>query len=76
MRALRDFNVPKIVTDDVPVFLGLIGDLFPNIEAKRQPDMEFERLIAKSAAELKLQQDKQFVLKVYERVKFKLMQQR
>jgi dynein heavy chain len=25
MRALRDFNTPKIVTDDVPVFLGLIG---------------------------------------------------
>lgn len=25
MRALRDFNTPKIVTDDVPVFMGLIG---------------------------------------------------
>jgi len=25
MRALRDFNMPKIVTDDVPVFMGLIG---------------------------------------------------
>ncbi|KAJ8313224.1 hypothetical protein KUTeg_009222, partial [Tegillarca granosa] len=29
MRALRDFNIPKIVTDDMPVFMGLIGDLFP-----------------------------------------------
>ena len=29
MRALRDFNVPKIVFDDLPVFLGLISDLFP-----------------------------------------------
>lgn len=64
MRALRDFNVPKIVTEDVPVFLGLIGDLFPNIEAKRQPDLNFEKIIAKSAAELKLQQDKGFILKV------------
>lgn len=27
MRALRDFNIPKIVTDDVPVFMGLIGKL-------------------------------------------------
>ena len=26
MRALRDFNTPKIVTDDVPVFMGLIGN--------------------------------------------------
>jgi len=25
MRALRDFNIPKVVTDDVPVFMGLIG---------------------------------------------------
>lgn len=64
MRALRDFNIPKIVTEDVAVFLGLIGDLFPNIEAKRQPDLNFEKLISKSAAELKLQQDKNFILKV------------
>lgn len=25
MRALRDFNLPKIVTEDVPIFMGLIG---------------------------------------------------
>lgn len=29
MRALRDFNLPKIVIDDKPIFLGLINDLFP-----------------------------------------------
>lgn len=23
MRALRDFNIPKIVTDDMPVFMGM-----------------------------------------------------
>uniref|UniRef100_A0A3P9ICM4 Dynein heavy chain hydrolytic ATP-binding dynein motor region domain-containing protein n=1 Tax=Oryzias latipes TaxID=8090 RepID=A0A3P9ICM4_ORYLA len=32
MRALRDFNLPKIVTNDVPIFLGLISDLFPQLE--------------------------------------------
>ena len=32
MRALRDFNLPKIVTDDVPIIMGLIGDLFPSVE--------------------------------------------
>lgn len=29
MRALRDSNLPKFVYDDVPLFLGLVGDLFP-----------------------------------------------
>ena len=29
MRALRDFNLPKIVADDRGVFMGLIQDLFP-----------------------------------------------
>jgi len=35
MRALRDMNVPKFVFDDVPLFLGLINDLFPGIKADR-----------------------------------------
>uniref|UniRef100_A0A8B9GDQ3 Dynein heavy chain hydrolytic ATP-binding dynein motor region domain-containing protein n=1 Tax=Amazona collaria TaxID=241587 RepID=A0A8B9GDQ3_9PSIT len=37
MRSLRDFNIPKIVTDDVPVFMGLIGDLFPALDVPRKP---------------------------------------
>ncbi len=32
MRALRDFNWPKIVVDDRNIFLGLIKDLFPGID--------------------------------------------
>lgn len=42
MRALRDFNMPKITTDDKPIFLGLIGDLFPKMEAvlKTDPDLK------------------------------------
>jgi hypothetical protein len=29
MRALRDFNMPKIYIEDKPVFFRLIEDLFP-----------------------------------------------
>uniref|UniRef100_A0A8C0VD33 Dynein axonemal heavy chain 17 n=1 Tax=Cyanistes caeruleus TaxID=156563 RepID=A0A8C0VD33_CYACU len=60
MRALRDFNIPKIVTDDLPVFLGLIGDLFPALDVPRKRDLNFEKV----KAQLKLQAEENFVLKV------------
>ena len=44
-RALRDFNYPKIVQDDLPVFDGLIGDLFPKIEVARKRDLDFEKKV-------------------------------
>jgi len=45
MRALRDFNIPKIVTDDKPIFLRLIGDLFPKIECDQKTDPDFKKII-------------------------------
>ncbi len=64
MRALRDFNVPKIVTDDMPVFMGLIGDLFPALDVPRKRDMDFEKQIRQAVVDLKLQAEDNFVLKV------------
>lgn len=48
MRALRDFNTPKIVTDDVTIFMGLIGDLFPALNVPRKRDMELEATVKKA----------------------------
>ena len=45
MRALRDFNLPKIVSDDRPVFMGLIGDLFPALDVPRKRDMDLEKAV-------------------------------
>ncbi|XP_025160705.1 dynein beta chain, ciliary-like [Harpegnathos saltator] len=64
MRALRDFNTPKIVTDDVPVFMGLIGDLFPALDVPRRRDLEFERMVKLAALDLKMQPEDGFILKV------------
>ncbi len=64
MRALRDFNVPKIVTDDTPIFMGLIGDLFPALDVPRKRDLDFEKQIKQAVLDLKLQAEDNFVLKV------------
>jgi len=64
MRALRDFNIPKIVTDDLPVFMGLIGDLFPALNVPRKRDMTFEGQIRTAMLDLHLQPEDSFILKV------------
>uniref|UniRef100_A0A3P9MIJ3 Dynein heavy chain hydrolytic ATP-binding dynein motor region domain-containing protein n=1 Tax=Oryzias latipes TaxID=8090 RepID=A0A3P9MIJ3_ORYLA len=64
MRALRDFNLPKIVTNDVPIFLGLISDLFPQLEVPRKRNLLLENAVRESVKELRLQPEENFILKV------------
>uniref|UniRef100_G1PM87 AAA+ ATPase domain-containing protein n=1 Tax=Myotis lucifugus TaxID=59463 RepID=G1PM87_MYOLU len=64
MRALRDFNMPKIVTDDIPVFLGLVGDLFPALDVPRRRAPHLEQMVRQSTLELHLQPEESFILKV------------
>lgn len=64
MRALRDFNIPKVISDDLPVFMGLIADLFPALDVPRKRDAEFEKMVKQAAADLSLQPEDGFILKV------------
>lgn len=64
MRALRDFNIPKVVSDDLPVFMGLIADLFPALDVPRKRDIDFEKTVKQAAADLLLQPEDGFILKV------------
>jgi len=43
MRSLRDMNLSKLVADDVPLFGGLLQDIFPKVSnppKKTYPDIE------------------------------------
>lgn len=51
MRALRDMNLPKFVFDDVPLFLGLINDLFPGMDCPRVRYAQFNDTVEGDLAE-------------------------
>jgi hypothetical protein len=44
-RALRDFNIPKILADDNIIFSGLLNDLFPGAGPSMQPWLAAGRLV-------------------------------
>ena len=51
MRALRDMNLPKFVFEDVPLFLGLIQDLFPGLDCPRARYPDFNDAVEKVLTE-------------------------
>lgn len=64
MRALRDFNTPKIPAQDTPIFLRLIADLFMGKEVQLKVNEDLKQVVKVVAKHEKLQQDEGFVLKV------------
>ena len=64
MRALRDFNIPKIVREDEVVFFGLLGDLFPGKDPPRMRDEGLEAFVNHACAKLGNDPSEIFCLKV------------
>lgn len=65
MRALRDFNIPKIITDDKPIFRNLLQDLFPSVEEPLvKTDENMRQAINQVSAENRIVSDDIFSLKV------------
>lgn len=49
LRALRDFNLGKLTSDDTSIFLGLLNDLFPKtLElVPRAVEKDFEGVVSR-----------------------------
>jgi dynein heavy chain, axonemal len=63
MRALRDFNTPKIPAHDTPIFLRLIADLFIGLEVPPKVNETLKEKVVRSAKQKHYQTDELFVLK-------------
>jgi hypothetical protein len=48
---LRDANLPKLVCEDVPLFLGLTSDLFPCLDCPRVGYSNFEAAVETALVE-------------------------
>lgn len=67
MRALRDFNSPKLVEADKPIFFKIIEDLFPGIRIERKIDQTFHECLRVTAKyKRNLQPDETFLTKCLE----------
>ena len=65
MRALRDFNTPKIPASDMPIFMRLIKDLFPTYADTTPPvvDEQLKSIAAKVAINAGLQPHEELLIK-------------
>lgn len=55
IRAMRDSNIPKFLSADLPLFSALIQDLFPGVDIPQAQHMELELQINRSLKRMKLQ---------------------
>ncbi|XP_052562272.1 dynein axonemal heavy chain 10 isoform X4 [Culex pipiens pallens] len=69
MRTLFDMNFPKFVFDDVPLFMGLMKDLFPGVDYPRVGYPEFTaevRNVLETDGYIVLQNQVEKVIQLYE----------
>ena len=64
IRAMRDSNVPKFLVDDLPLFQGIITDLFPGIEVPYIDYGALDKAIQDVLTARKLQIVKPFIVKI------------
>jgi len=64
LRALRDVNVPKFLSDDLPLFENIILDLFPGVPRPEQSYGDLVPQIERTCESLNLQPVDAFMTKI------------
>ena len=64
IRAMRDSNVPKFLADDLPLFFGIVNDLFPGVEVPYQDMGDLQVTVEEVMEERGLQRVPKVVKKI------------
>ena len=59
-------NIPKFLSEDLPLFENIILDLFPTVEQSDVKNQLLTEKILESCSELNLQPEKNFLTKIYQ----------
>ena len=63
LRAISDCNIPKFIKEDIDLFTGIISDLFPKTDKRKQEYDTLKRAIEASMASNNLQPNEEFQTK-------------
>lgn len=64
MQSIRNMNLPKFITEDIPLFNNLITDLFPNVDMPDDEDTKFIKAVESEIKDMGLQYHPALIQKV------------
>ena len=66
LKAIKNTNIPKFLNQDIPLFNGILKDLFPEVEDTQEQDLEFVNALKTAMQEFSLIENNQFIVKLLE----------